>query len=331
MNKLKLNLQLFAEGGEGGGESGVAAPAAAAPDAGEARLRELGVPESVLQKRAKRGNKSNSGPGSGNMEPYHEPPKEPAQQAAAAQPAEQKRMTWEEIMADPEYNSKMQETVQARLKQSKAAEERMTKLTPAIEVLARHYGLDSSQLDFDSLAKSIVDDDAYYEGKALQMGVPVETAKKIEQNEQKSRAEKAAAAQTAEEQKIRTHLASLQTQAAELKKTFTNFNLAEELKNPAFVRLTAPNSGLSLEDAFYAIHRKDIQQASMQAAAQRTAAQLSSSIQSGRNRPVENGTNGSAPSVTTFDYSKASKEQRDDLKRRIREAAARGEKIYPGQ
>ena len=38
-----------------------------------------------------------------------------------------------------------------------------------------------------------------------------------------------------------------------------------------------------------------------------------------------------APSVTTFDYAHASREQREALKRQIREAAARGEKIYPGK
>ena len=43
------------------------------------------------------------------------------------------------------------------------------------------------------------------------------------------------------------------------------------------------------------------------------------------------GTTRQAPSVATFDYSKASKAEREALKARIREAAARGEKIYPGR
>ncbi|MCQ2316340.1 MAG: hypothetical protein MJZ85_06615 [Bacteroidales bacterium] len=328
MDKLKLRLQLFAEGGEGGGGTGEAAPAAAAPDAGEARLRELGVPEDLLQKRARRGNRAQAPAPTTTAEPKSE---EPAKQDAAAKPAEQKRMTWDEIMADPEYNARMQETVQARLRQSKGAEERMKALTPAIEVLARHYGMDADQLDAGALAKAITDDDSYYEDKALEMGVSVETAKRIDQSDREAKRQRQAAEQSAQAQKIQAHLDKLQSQAAELKKIFPNFSLTEELKNPAFVRLTAPNSVLSLEDAYYAVHRKEIQQASMQAAAQRTATQISNSIQSGRSRPVENGTSGTAPSVTSFDYSKASKEQRDDLKRRIREAAARGEKIYPGQ
>lgn len=83
--------------------------------------------------------------------------------------------------------------------------------------------------------------------------------------------------------------------------------------------------------SYYAIHRKEIQQAAMQAAAQKTAEQMSNAIRSGQARPVENGTQAQAPSVTTFDYAHASREQREALKRQIREAAARGQKIYPGK
>ena len=71
--------------------------------------------------------------------------------------------------------------------------------------------------------------------------------------------------------------------------------------------------------------------ASMEVTAQKVAQKISNDIQAGNRRPHENGTSGQAPSVTTFDYSKASREQREELKRRIRDAAARGEKLYPGR
>ena len=116
-----------------------------------------------------------------------------------------------------------------------------------------------------------------------------------------------------------------------MKKVFPNFDLRTELQNPAFARMTSPNVGISVEDAYYAIHRNEIQQASMRATAQQTAQKISNSIQAGQRRPTENGTSSQAPSVTTFNYRNASKEQREALKRQIREAGARGEKVYPGQ
>ena len=322
----RYGLQLFAEG-EGDGSAAEAAPGDNPPAAGEARLRELGVPESVLAKRASRRR---------NPEPVQqEPEPQPEQQAAAAEePAPEeapKRMTWEEIMADPEYNQQMQQTVQARLKTAKAAEEQLQKLAPAIDLLARKYGMDVNQLDAEKLAQAINNDDAYYEDKALELGVPVETAKLIDQNEREAQRRKVQEQQAAEQQMYREHFARLQAQGDELKKTFPQFDLMQELQNPAFARMTHPSVGISVQDAYYAVHRNEIQTASMQVAAQRTAEQMANNIRAGQNRPVENGTSTQAPSVTSFDYAHASREQREALKRQIREAAAHGRKIYPGQ
>ena len=69
----------------------------------------------------------------------------------------------------------------------------------------------------------------------------------------------------------------------------------------------------------------------MQVTAQKTAEKISNAIASGSRRPDESGTSSQAPSVSTFDYRNASRDQREALKKRIREAAARGEKLYPGQ
>jgi hypothetical protein len=95
--------------------------------------------------------------------------------------------------------------------------------------------------------------------------------------------------------------------------------------------MTSPNIGISVEDAYYAIHRNEIQTAAMQVTAQKTAEKISNAIASGSRRPDESGAGSQAPSVSTFDYRNASREQREALKKRINEAAARGEKLYPGQ
>lgn len=335
-----LGLQLFADGGDGGGD-GAAATGENAPAAGEARLRELGVPESVLAKRAKRAKGTVAHPVAQQDQKPQET-QEPKQQTPTAEteptPEESQtdnqtpyRMSWDEIMADPEYNKHMQETIQTRLRSAKSAEESMNKLAPAIELLSRKYGLDAANLDADALAKAISDDDSYYEDKALEMGVPVETAKKIDQTEREAARIQAEQARTIEQQKIQEHIAKLQQQGEVMKKTFPSFDLATELRNPAFARMTSPNVGISVEDAYYAIHRKEIQTAAMQATAQRTAEQMANSIRAGQSRPVENGTSAQAPSNTTFDYAHASREQREALKRKIREAAAQGKKLYPGQ
>jgi len=126
------------------------------------------------------------------------------------------------------------------------------------------------------------------------------------------------------------HFRSLEQQAEAMKELFPGFDLRSALDDPAFARMTAPDVGISVEDAYYALHRSEIQSAAMQVAAQKTAQMLSDTIRSGKMRPAENGTRSQGASVTGFDYRAATPEQRNALKRRIRDAAARGEKIYPG-
>ena len=334
--KWLLNLQLFAgegAGGEGGGE-GAATGAENAVDAGQQRLLELGVPADKIRKRAKK-QSSVLPEGAVTTKPNKDTGDAPQQVAAAETTEEPKpettRMSWDEIMADPEYNKQMQAVVQARLKNSKAAEDNLSKLGPALEVLARQYNLDAENLDFEALAKAINDDHSFYEDRALELGVSVDTAMKIDKNERDVARQQKEEARTLEQQKIQQHIQKLEMQGEAMKKTFPNFDLRTELQNPAFARMTSPNVGISVEDAYYAVHRNEIQAASMQATAQKTAQMISNSIQSGQRRPDENGTSGQAASVTTFDYRTASKEQREALKKRIRDAAARGEKLYPGK
>ena len=335
---FKLNLQLFAgegTGGEGGGEatSGDNATAAA-----EQRLRELGVPEAKIRKSA---SKVASKMPTQTAKTADVAPKEETKVESAAtqekpttedtKDSSPPRMSWDEIMKDPEYNKEMQAVVRSRLKSEKSAEEALGKMAPAIEVMARKYGLDAKNMDYDALAKAINNDDAYYEEKALEMGVSVETAKKVDQMERDTERQKAQEQRTLQEQKIQQHFVRLEQQGEALKKVFPSFDLRTELKNPAFARMTSPNVGISVEDAYYAIHRNEIQTAAMQVTAQKTAEKISNAIASGSRRPDESGASSQAPSVSTFDYAKASREQREAFKRDLKARMARGEKVYPGQ
>ena len=340
-------LQLFA--GEGGGAAG--GTGASGGEGGDGavsgvtdgvaaehqRLLELGVPEEKLRKRAKRASAKLP---EGAVRTAPKETAKPQEQVATAEtnPTEEKsdapaptRMSWEEIMADPEYNKQMQSVVQSRLKNAKAAEESLAKMAPALELLARRHGLDAENMDYDALAKAINDDDSFYEDKALEMGVTLETAKRIDQQERETARQQREEARNLEQQKLQNHFMKLEQQGEALKKVFPSFDLRKELQNPVFARMISPNVGVSVEDAYHAVHRKEIDAARSQVIAQKTVQQISNSIQAGSRRPDENGTSGQSASVTTFDYSKASKEQREALKKQIYAAKARGEKLYPGR
>ena len=348
MEHFNLNLQLF--GGEGagsagagtsgeGGGDGVQTGDNGAVDAVQQRLKELGVPEDKIRKRARKATAGMTAQTTQTAATDQPTEKAAADSAPAKQdiPATEEtqsapaKLNWEEITKHPEFNKRIQTIVSSRLKSERSAEEALGKMAPAIEVMARKYGLDSQNMDYGALAKAINDDDAYYEDKALEMGVSVETAKKVDQMERDRERQNAMQQRTIQQQMIQNHFVKLEQQAEAMKKTFPSFDLRTELQNPAFARMTSPNVGISVEDAYYAVHRNEIQTASMQIAAQKTAEKLSNAIQSGSRRPNESGASSQAPSVSTFNYAKASREQREAFKKDLRVRMARGEKVYPGQ
>ena len=344
-NTKLLNLQLFAgegaSGGDGSAASGNGGGASAttgdnATAAAEQRLRELGVPEDRIRKRASKvaskmpvqtektaDTAKNEETKVESATTEEKPTTEDTKESAP------KRMSWDEIMKDPEYNKEMQAVVRSRLKSEKSAEEALGKMAPALEVLARKYNLDATKMDYDALAQKINDDDSYYEEKALEMGVSVETAKKVDQMERDTERQKAQEQKNLQEEKIRNHFVSLERQSEAMKKVFPKFDLRTELQNPAFARMTSPNVGISVEDAYYAVHRNEIQTAAMQVTAQKTAEKISNAIQSGSRRPDESGISSQAPSVSTFNYRNASPEQRAAFKADLRKKWANGEKVYP--
>ena len=259
---------------------------------------------------------------------------EKAEQVAAAETESQgnteaKKMSWDEIMADPDYKEAMSDMIRKRTAKSKESEDRLKKLAPALEVLGKALKVDIS--DTDALVKAVTQNTKFYEDQAASLGVPVETAMKIEQLEREKAQREQADKDAMEERMFREHLAKLHKQGEQLKETFPNFDLQRELQNPVFMRMTGPNMGISVQDAYYAVHREEIQKASMQIAAQKVSEKLSNSIQSGKHRPIENGAQNQPASVSTFDYRNMTQDQRSQLKKQIMQAAARGEKLYPSR
>lgn len=115
-----------------------------------------------------------------------------------------------------------------------------------------------------------------------------------------------------------------------LQRDFPDFDPTRELaENPRFAALLAGGSKLTAEEAYYLTHRREILRAAVLQAEREAAEKLTNALLSGSRRPEEAGLRDRAPTPTAIDYRRAPKSAREDLKRRIREAAARGERVYP--
>lgn len=326
------DLQLFADGGDGGasGEAGSASgvtPAAAGQEQQQEtvrdRLRQMGVPEDMLKNRAYDAPADQRGTPHGRQGDNTADAAQGAEGENPPQQQEQKQKpTWRELMQDPDYNAEMNKTVQRRVSKFKATSEAMEKLSPALEMLAKHYGMDPERMDYDALARSVMDDDAYYQQRALDMGVSVDVAKKLDAAERLEEARRRDEAMNEQDRQIRAHFADLEAQAAKLREKYPGFDLQQEMQNDNFARLTVPGSGLSVEDAYFAVHREEI----MEQTRQQIAAGISSSIRAGQNRPNESGKKTqTAPAKDINQIRHMPKDRQEELVRR----AMAGEVITP--
>lgn len=207
---------------------------------------------------------------------------------------EKRKPGWDELMADPEYkscfDSRVQEIVRKRLRDRHGSEETLGRLRPVLEALGEKYGLESTApelIDAQALSELIRTPSGFGDGE-----------------------------------EIKRHLEELVYQEAALKESFPEFSLELEMEDPEFLRLTAPHTGLTLADAYYALHRDEI--GAM--AARRSLEALTRAVSCGGARPREIAGNMAASSMTA-DPRGMSKDEREALKKRIYEAKAQGRKL----
>ena len=129
------------------------------------------------------------------------------------------------------------------------------------------------------------------------------------------------AAQTAKNGRdaaLRGHFTRLIRQAEEMRRAFPDFDLMRELSHPVFLRLTAPGRGVSVKDAFYAVHGEELQRDSMRYAAQQVSERIAASVRAGASRPVENGMQRQNPVAMGVDVAHMDKKTREAYRQRIR-------------
>lgn len=217
------------------------------------------------------------------------------------------------------YDQRVSDTVQKRLKGSKETVDKYNELAPTLEMLARKYGVDAS--DIKALNKAIEEDDSYYEEEALEKGMSVEQLKNIRKMER----ENAELKKQMEEQNRRDNANKLYAQWMEQEKStkavYPSFDLRTEMQNPKFLDLLRSN--IDVKTAFEVIHKDEIIPAAMQYTAKQVEQKITNKIIANGARPTENGNSSQGASLVKSDVSQLTRADRAEINRRV----ARGEKI----
>ena len=97
-----------------------------------------------------------------------------------------------------QYDTRVQDTVRKRLRSSHETVEKYKALSPALSLLAEHYGIDPA--DTRAIARAVEGDDAFYRAQAQKRGVDVQSFKALRALEQENRNLRSAAQHQRQEQ-----------------------------------------------------------------------------------------------------------------------------------
>lgn len=298
---LTLNLQLFAEGGDGGtGAEGTAGSGVATTPKGVKSNPLADVKYGIQEDGVQNAN---------------------AQETDVVDTVDL-NAEFEELIKGKykdQYNAKMSDTVQKRLKGTKEQVAKLESLNPVLELLGKKYGVDAS--DAEALIKAVEEDDSYFEEEALELGIPVEQLKQFKKTER----ENAELKRQMDEISTRENAAKIYQgwleQAEAAKNFFPSLDLETEMQNPEFVNLLRNN--VSVKAAYQVIHQDDIMRGAMQYTAKTIENKLTNNIIANGQRPTENGNSSQSASVIKSDVSQLTKADRQEIIRRVQ----RGEKI----
>ena len=300
-----LNLQLFAEG-TGGGDGGTGAEGASGATATAAVSQKKGASNPLADVKY-------------GIQPTEEAP--PAAEVNPT-PTEDRNARFEALIKGEFkdlYDARMQDTIQKRLKGQKETVDKYNALTPTLEMLAKKYGVDAS--DIKALNKAIEEDDSYYEEEALEKNMSVQQLKEIKKMEREN-AELKRQMNEQERRENANRLYSRWMQESEATKAvYPTFNLEAEMQNPRFLDLLRNN--VDVRTAYEVLHKDEIIPAAMQFTAKTVEQKLTNKIIANGARPVENGNSSQSATVVKSDVSQLSKADRAEIIRRVQ----RGEKI----
>lgn len=341
----KMNLQYFAEGGDGGagaaegGAAEAAAPAVQAPALRPAQER-LARRSGALKGKAAGGEKLPQTPAGGSplkegasgsesdpaeAEKHQEPAKEPK---AEKTPEERRRAFGE--MVQGEYSDVFQEMMQRAIDKATENIRQNPQVARLTQALANAYGVDTDDMDglIEAVENGRVKDEKYYEDLAQQRGVSVKTARELDKMESDLKRSNTRNAQlqamqqeATRQQRVSQIQAQWEAQAAQLKTQYPDFELQEVLANEQVADLM--RRGVSLPDAYRAAYFDHIMQQATAQTAQKVEQGVAARIQQRAGRPGENGTRPGGAVTTHVDVASMSRRQLEDLERRAR----RGEKI----
>lgn len=310
-----MELQLFAEGGDGSAAAGETSQAAQGADSSPSRGVLGRTENSALDEQGSTDQKAESS-GSENGEG------EAGEEAKKPSPAERRKAFGQ--MMSGEYKDLADEMMQNAVQIAAQNLEASPEMRGLLEAIAEKYGTDATDLTAltDAIRNGVVKDDAYFEKIAMEKGISVKTAREMDKLETQNRrltAQQQAAQQMQKAAAERARIAQIQArwdaEAEALKAKYPEFDREEVLANPEVEKMM--RAGCSMEAAYRAAYFDRLMARQTAATAQQTEQGVLNRVQQRASRPAENGTRPGGAVQTHLDVEHMSRKDREALEKRV--------------
>ena len=307
--KLKLDLQLFGEGGGDGGDGGSAVSSVGDTEVGN-QSGDKEIPAFIPEKAKKYYQKAMEKT-SGSTTEAKTKTSDNAQTTDVQGTTD--KLSYADLIKSDEYKEDhkayMDKTIGDRLKKYKGIEEDNAKYKGILDTVAYKYGVNVEDENFLNILKEKIDaDDSYYENYAMEHDISTEEARRIVTMERKAAQFDADKAQREKQEQMRQQIMVLRQNAEKTKSQFPDFDLDTEMQDERFRRLCAANNG-DTTAAYMACHWNEILPATVQMASKKIQMQTAQAVASNKARPIENGLSSSAPSVVQNNFSNMNLQQ----------------------
>lgn len=234
---------------------------------------------------------------------------------------ESTRLSFKELIKNEDTAKEAKEYINQKFgerfnEKIKSQEDQLTKMRDILDFENMRYGLDpDSDTYLDDLGDKIKSDAKLFEDEALAEGMDRDTFLKVKQAERIIEQNKRDSAQRERQEIISNHISNLRQQEIPLREKYPDFDLESEMNNKTFRHLVDPPAlggiGLSLENAYYAIHYKEINSKFASQVVNKATAAVANSMAVNKSRPAENVNAKTAATVPTKSFKDWKKEDFD--------------------
>lgn len=318
---LKVDLQLFNDGGatgaEGSGASAEGAPKTDIKPSGSSRRSKSGEFDNVVFGKQE----GTTADGATSLDAEGNPTGAgKTDVTTTSDTLEARRKAYNDLI-NGEYKDLDQERFQQvfdrRFKQVKGMEAELASNKEVIDMLKSRYGVD----DVEQLKTALAEDTEYWEEVAEEHGMTVEQYHAMQKLERENAELRAIRQRQIGQQQFQQQIDSWYQEADKVKELYPSFDFKTEAQNPEFLSLL--RNGNSVEHAYKVLHFDELTQNAARVAAQTADAQAQARIKQKASRPSENGISSKSAVIVKNDVSSLTRKERAEIARRVQ----RGEKI----